>query len=159
MIFVILGTQDKTFSRLLNALEKEIKKENIKEKVIVQAGSTKYKSKYMEIHDYLDMKSFNKYINDADYIITHGGVGAILDSIKKNKKVLVVPREQKYDEHENDHQIQITERFTKMGYILPCMDTKDISLKIQELKEFKPKKFVSNNKKLINKIEEYIDNL
>ena len=123
MIFVILGTQDKPFSRLLNALEKEIKKENIKEKVIVQAGSTKYKSKYMEIHDYLDMKSFNKYINDADYIITHGGVGAILDSIKKNKKVLVVPREQKYDEHENDHQIQITERFTKMGYILSCMNT------------------------------------
>lgn len=159
MIFVILGTQDKPFSRLLNALEKEIKKENIKEKVIVQAGSTKYKSKYMEIHDYLDMKSFNKYINDADYIITHGGVGAILDSIKKNKKVLVVPREQKYDEHENDHQIQITERFTKMGYILSCMNTKDISLKIQELKDFKPKKFVSNNKKLISKIEEYIDNL
>lgn len=159
MIFVILGTQDKPFSRLLNALEKEIKKENIKEKVIVQAGSTKYKSKYMEIYDYLDMKSFNKYINDADYIITHGGVGAILDSIKKNKKVLVVPREQKYDEHENDHQIQITERFTKMGYILSCMNTKNISLKIQELKDFKPKKFVSNNKKLISKIEEYIDNL
>lgn len=159
MIFVILGTQDKQFTRLLKALEKEIKKGNIKEKIIVQAGSTKYKSKYMEIYDYLDMKSFNKYIHDADYIITHGGVGAILDSIKKNKKVLVVPRQQKYDEHENDHQIQITERFTKMGYILPCIDTKDISLKIQELKEFKPKKFVSNNKKLISKIEEYIDNL
>lgn len=159
MIFVILGTQDKQFTRLLKALEKEIRKENIKEKIIVQAGSTKYKSKYMEIYDYLDMKSFNKYIHDADYIITHGGVGAILDSIKKNKKVLVVPRQQKYDEHENDHQIQITERFTKMGYILPCIDTKDISLKIQELKEFKPKKFVSNNKKLISKIEEYIDNL
>lgn len=159
MIFVILGTQDKQFTRLLKALEKEIKKGNIKEKIIVQAGSTKYKSKYMEIYDYLDMKSFNKYIHDADYIITHGGVGAILDSIKKNKKVLVVPRQQKYDEHENDHQIQITERFTKMGYILPCMDTKNISLKIQELKEFKPKKFVSNNKKLISKIEEYIDNL
>ena len=159
MIFVILGTQDKQFTRLLKALEKEIKKGNIKEKIIVQAGSTKYKSKYMEIYDYLDMKSFNKYIHDANYIITHGGVGAILDSIKKNKKVLVVPRQQKYDEHENDHQIQITERFTKMGYILPCMDTKNISLKIQELKEFKPKKFVSNNKKLISKIEEFIDNL
>ena len=159
MIFVILGTQDKQFPRILKSLEKEIKNKNIKEHVIVQAGCTKYKSKYMEIYDYLDMKSFNNYINDADYIITHGGVGSILDSIKKNKKVLVVPREQKYDEHENDHQIQITERFAKMGYILPCMNTKYISLKIQELKEFKPKKFVSNNKKLINKIEEYIDNL
>ena len=159
MIFVILGTQDKQFPRILKSLEKEIKNGNIKEKIIVQAGSTKYKSKYMEIYDYLDMKSFNNYINEADYIITHGGVGAILDSIKKNKKVLVVPREQKYDEHENDHQIQITERFTKMGYILPCMDTKNIASKIEELKKFNPQKFVSNNKKLIKKIEEFIDNL
>lgn len=159
MIFVILGTQDKPFTRLLESLEREIKKGNIKEKIIVQAGCTKYKSKYMKIYDYLDMKTFNKYISNSDYIITHGGVGSILDSIKKYKKVLVVPRQQKYDEHENDHQIQITERFTKMGYILPCMNTKEIALKIQELKEFKPKKFVSNNKKLINKIEEYIDNL
>lgn len=159
MIFVILGTQDKPFTRIIQSLEKEIKKNNIKEKVIVQAGCTKYDSKYLEIYDYLDMKTFNKYISSADYIITHGGVGSILDSLKKNKKVLVIPREKKYNEHENDHQIQITERFTKMGYILSCRNTSEISKKINQLKEFKPKQFISNNKKLITKIEEYIDNI
>lgn len=159
MIFVILGTQDKPFTRIIKSLEKEIKKNNIKEKVIVQAGCTKYDSKYLEIYDYLDMKTFNKYISSADYIITHGGVGSILDSLKKNKKVLVIPREKKYNEHENDHQIQITERFTKMGYILSCRNTSEISKKINQLKEFKPKQFISNNKKLITKIEEYIDNI
>ena len=66
MIFVILGTQDKPFTRLLKALEKEIKKGNITEPVIVQAGSTIFKSKYMEIHDYLDMKTFNDYIKKCD---------------------------------------------------------------------------------------------
>ena len=48
MIFVTLGTQDKGFPRLLDAIEKQIKKGNIKEKVIVQAGLTEYKSKNMK---------------------------------------------------------------------------------------------------------------
>lgn len=159
MIFVILGTQDKPFPRILQALEREIKKGNITEKVVVQAGCTTFKSNNMEIYDYLDMKTFNNYIKKSNYIITHGGVGSIIDSLKKNKKVLVVPRRKDYNEHENDHQLQITEKFTKMGYILSTTNVKNISKKIQELKEFTPIKYKSNNKKMITKLEEYIDNL
>lgn len=159
MIFVILGTQDKQFKRILQALEREIKKGNIKERIVVQAGCTQFKSKNMEIYDYLDMKQFNSFIKESDYVITHGGVGSILDSIKKNKKVLVVPRTKEYDEHENDHQIQITEQFTKMGYILSCTNTKNLMNYIEELKSFEPKKFKSNNTKMIKNIEKYIDNI
>lgn len=159
MIFVILGTQDKQFKRILQALEREIKKGNIKERIVVQAGCTQFKSKNMEIYDYLDMKQFNLFIKESDYVITHGGVGSILDSIKKNKKVLVVPRTKEYDEHENDHQIQITEQFTKMGYILSCTNTKNLMDYIEKLKSFEPKKFKSNNTKMIKNIEKYIDNI
>ena len=45
MIFVTLGTQDKDFSRLLKAIDREIEKGTIKEKVIVQAGHSKYESR------------------------------------------------------------------------------------------------------------------
>ena len=55
MIFVILGTQDKKFPRLLEALQKKIDEGKIskKEEIIVQAGSTKYESKNMKIIDFL----------------------------------------------------------------------------------------------------------
>jgi UDP-N-acetylglucosamine transferase subunit ALG13 len=53
MILVTLGTQDKDFSRLLKAIDKLIEKKVIKEKVIVQAGYTKYKSKNMQIFDFV----------------------------------------------------------------------------------------------------------
>ena len=52
MILVVLGTQDKQFTRLLKAVDKEIEKGNIKDKVVVQAGQTKYESKKMEIFDF-----------------------------------------------------------------------------------------------------------
>ena len=44
MILVTLGTQDKPFTRLLDAVLREIEKGNIKDEVIVQAGCTKYET-------------------------------------------------------------------------------------------------------------------
>lgn len=159
MTLVILGTQDKTFDRLLKAIEKQIKLGNLEGDVIVQAGSTKYESKYMKIFDYIPMEQFDEYIKEADLVITHGGVGTILSSIRKNKKVIAVPRLSKYKEHENDHQLEIVSEFTKRGYIIPCYDLKKLDESIKKIKEFEPKKYRSNNRKMLNIIEDYIDSL
>ena len=159
MIFVILGTQDKEFTRLLKQVEKEIKKGNIKDKVIVQAGSTKYKSEYMEILDYISMNEFKNYIKKSDYIITHGGVGTILDALLLNKKIIAVPRLSIYKEHENDHQVQIIEEFSNMGYIIDGSRLNKLDESINKLNTFIPKSYKSNNKNMINLIENYIDNL
>ena len=69
MTLIILGTQDKTFPRLLKAIEREMKKGNIKDKVIVQAGQTKYESKNMEIFDFIEMNKFNSLLKEADLVI------------------------------------------------------------------------------------------
>ena len=42
MILVTLGTQDKSFERLLKALDQLIEKKVIQEEVVVQAGYTNY---------------------------------------------------------------------------------------------------------------------
>ena len=44
MIFVMLGTQNNSFKRLLEMIDSLIEKGKIKEEVIVQAGYTKYES-------------------------------------------------------------------------------------------------------------------
>ena len=82
MILVVLGTQDKQFDRLLKAVDEEIELGNIKDRVVVQAGYTKYKSKNMEIFDLLPGPEFEKLMDEANLIITHGGVGTILSAIK-----------------------------------------------------------------------------
>ena len=104
MILVILGTQDKQFPRLLEAIDKEIEKGTIKDRVVVQAGQTKYESKNMEILGLLPEPEFNKLMDEADLIITHGGAGTILSAIKKGKRVIACARLAKYKEHHNDHQ-------------------------------------------------------
>lgn len=157
MIFVTLGTQDKEFTRLLEAIDREIEKGNIKERVVVQAGYTKYESKNMEIFDLIPTDEFNKYIKSADLIITHGGAGSILTGIKNNKKVIAAARLYKYKEHTNDHQKQIVKEFADEGYILELRDFNKLGKLIEKSKSFTPKKFVSNTPNMIKLIEDYIE--
>lgn len=158
MIFVTLGTQDKQFKRLLKDIDECITNGVIKDNVIVQAGYTKYDSKSMKIYDLLDKDEFDKYIKECDLLITHGGVGSILTGLKNNKKVIAAPRLAKYNEHMNDHQLQIVSRFSEMGYILAYNECDDLSYIIEKSKTFKPKKYVSNTDNMIQIIKNFIDN-
>lgn len=152
MIFVTLGTQDKPFKRLIDYLENS----HIDDEIIVQAGFTDYKSDKLKIYKYIDKDDFDKYIKEANYVICHGGVGTIINCLENNKKVLVVPRLSKYGEHQNDHQLQIASVYADKGYILVMNDNDDIDKKYEELKDFKPKKFVSNNKIFVSNLKKYI---
>ena len=157
MILVVLGTQDKDFSRLLKAVDREIENGNIKDKVIVQAGQTKYESKNMEIFDLVPAPEFDKMMDDADIIITHGGAGTILTAIKKGKKIIAAARLAKYGEHHNDHQRQIIGEFAKQGYILELRDFNKLGVMLKKIKTFRPKKFESNTKNMIKLIDNYIE--
>ncbi len=157
MILVTLGTQDKEFPRLLQAIEKQIEKGNIKEDVIVQAGCTKFTSKYMKIFDLIPTDEFDDLVNKCDLLITHGGVGSILTGLNHHKKVIAAPRLAKYKEHTNDHQKQIVRKFSEEGYILELRDMNQLNKVLMKAKTFKPKKYKSNTEHMIQLIEKYID--
>ena len=99
-----------------------------------------------------------EYIKKADLIISHAGVGSILNILQNNKKAIVVPRLAKYKEHTNNHQIQIAEEFSKKGYILYAKDISDLAKLVKESNKFVPNK-LEHNMELINTIEEFIDNI
>ena len=90
MILVTLGTQDKPFTRLLDAVLREIENGNIQDEVVVQAGCTKYETDKMQIFDLIPMEEFDKLMKQCDLLITHGGVGSIITGLKCNKKVIAV---------------------------------------------------------------------
>lgn len=159
MIFITLGTQDKPFPRILDAVQKEIDSGNIKDKVIVQAGCTKYKSKDMQLFDFLPREEFSKQLEKCDLLITHGGVGSIIGGLKLGKKIIAVPRLAKYKEHINDHQKQIINIFDKEGYIIGINDLKDLPQALKKAMRFKPKKYISNTPKFIKMLTDIIDNI
>ena len=157
MIFVTLGTQDKQFRRLLDATLAL----RIDEKVVIQYGSTKPDEdmvenleKNFELHQYLSNEEFEKYMKEARVIITHAGVGTIIEGLKLDKMMIVAARLKKYKEHVNDHQLQILDTFEKEGYILRLDDFSKLPELLKE--NFKLKKFNSNKNNFNTYLEEEI---
>lgn len=159
MILVLLGTQNNSFHRLLEEIDRLIDKNIINEEVIVQAGYTKYKSKNMKIFDLLPKEELEKYQQKADLIITHGGVGSIISSIKKDKKVIAIPRKHEYEEHVNNHQQEIVQLFNKKGYIIGIDNIEELEKTIIQLEKFIPNKYKQDNKKILNIINEFIEKI
>lgn len=157
MILVTLGTQDKIFPRLIEAVEKQIDLGNIKEEVIVQAGSTKYETDKMKILDYIPEEEFIKLVKDANYVITHAGESNIRMGLRYNKKMIVAARLKKYGEHVNDHQMQLLEFFAENGYIIPLNDFNKLDEAIKQIETFKPNEFKSNTNTFIKLLEEEIE--
>ena len=159
MILVLLGTQNNSFHRLLEEIEKNIKDGTIKEEVIVQAGYTKFQSHRMRIIDLMSKEQLEQFQDEADLIITHGGVGSIISSIEKGKKVIAVPRMHEYGEHVNNHQKEIVKDFNDKGYIIGIEKVEDLKQAIIKSKDFEPKKYQTNNEKMLKIIENFIDNI
>lgn len=160
MILVILGTQDKSFHRLLDEVERLIDNGMIKEEVIAQNGYTEFHPRHIKMHPFLDRTEMAKLQKEASYVITHAGVGSIMECLEQKKKVIVVPRLKKYKEHTNDHQLQILNTFCNSGYVIGCQEVSELETCIQKINRFKPQKLKNNsNQKMIAVITEYIEHL
>ena len=163
MIFVTLGSHDKPFNRLLEAVQEEIDKKNIKDEVIVQAGATKFSSKDMKIFDLISIQEFDDLVSRCDLLITHGGVGSIMTGLKKGKKVIACARLAKYKEVVNDHQRQIIENFDKAEQVIKSVieqNPENINyisdLADVYIKEKKYDEAIELVKKVIDENEKYI---
>ena len=152
MIFVTIGTHELPFTRLLSYLEQI----DIKEEVIIQSGNTKFNSKKYKTIDFMDKDEFDEYMNRADLVICHSGVGTILATMNRNKKVIVMPRLKEYKEHNDDHQKEICDKFSKLNYIIKCETKDELKVAIDDYKNIKLNEYVNENKRLIDYLENYI---
>lgn len=157
MILVMLGTQNNSFHRLLEEIDKLIKKEVIKEEVIVQAGYTKYETPKMKIFSLIPKDELKQLQQEARLIITHGGAGSIITSLKCGKKVIAVPRKHEYGEHVNNHQEEIVELFNKKGYIIGTKGVEDLEQAIEKAENYNYVQYKSDNQKMLKIIEDFID--
>lgn len=153
MTLVTLGTQHQEFTRLLDYIEKS----DLKGEIIVQAGYTKYESKRMKIFNFISYDEMEKYIDKSDLVITHAGTGSIVMPLKKDKKVIACARLSKFGEHVDDHQVELVDVFYSEGYILKVDEDTSLNEVLKNIKDFKPKKFVSNTKKFIENLEQEIN--
>ena len=152
MIFITLGSQKFQFNRLLKAVD-EIA---VDDEIFAQIGYSDYKPRNYRYKEFLDRDEFEQMMSKADIVITHGGTGAIIEAVKKGKKVIAVPRLKKYGEHVDDHQIQLIGQFRNLELIYACEDM-DLEKAMRTVKETEYKSYQSNTERIIKSLEEFIE--
>ena len=104
-----------------------------------------------------------EYITMSNIVITHAGVGTIMECINKNREIIVLPRKEEYGEHVNNHQEEIAYEMEKKG-LLKKVDTyeqlKNSVIEIIKNNEGKNKKnYISNNEKFNDMLINYLKNI
>lgn len=160
MIFVTIGNQNFQFKRFLEKIENLLKNNFINDEVIAQIGYTDFESDFMQTFDFLTKEKFNEYIEKSEYVISHSGTGSLISCLRNDKCVIAGARLKRLGEHIDNHQTEILEAFSREKYILKLNEEfSDLEEKIEQVKNFAPKKFVSNNNKfnedLIRIIEDF----
>jgi UDP-N-acetylglucosamine transferase subunit ALG13 len=156
MIFVTVGTHTQSFNRLLKAVDELIAKGKIKEEVIMQIGYSTYEPKHARWFRFTTHDEIEKLNKEARIIITHGGAGSILTALKYKKPTIVIPRLKKFDEHTDDHQLDLVKTLEKEGKVIGVYDIKDLELAI---KEVKITTYKQTRRALIEEIKNFLDNV
>ena len=143
---------------------KIIKLNNNKEKNKNNKENNKEENKEdITVFSMLKPEEMKKYIIDSSFVITHAGVGTIMECVENNKEIVVLPRKEKYAEHVNNHQEEIASEMEKNG-LLKKVDTydklKEVVIEIIRKRNNKKENiYVSNNEKFNDKLIEYLEGI
>ena len=149
-VLVTIGSMaEKKFTRLFQAVD-ELCEEGVLDgaEVTAQVGFDHYHSSYYKCFDMVSDENFKKMIDRSDLVITHAGTGTVTASLKRGKKVIIFPRRAAWDEHYDDHQMELAELFAKKGYALQAGCKEELKYHIQHIDDFHPVPFRSDNKRM-----------
>lgn len=156
MIFITVGTHTQSFNRLLKEVDRLAGEKKIKEKMIAQIGRSSYEPKHIEWFRFTDFKTLNNLYKNTNLIVAHGGAGSILNGLSNNKPVIAVPRLKKYNEHVNDHQMDLVKQLEKSKKIVAVYDISKLKDEIITLIKNKKSKRIKTESKICDEIEKFL---
>lgn len=156
MIFVTVGTHEQQFDRLVEYMDNWSMCHD--EKVVIQTGYSAYKPTYCEWSKFFPYQEMIELVKKARIVITHGGPSSFIMPLQIGKTPIVVPRQKKYDEHVNDHQVKFCHQVEeRMGTIVVVDDIAELGEIIDSYNKIKKEeKNMSNNKKFCEDLDDIV---
>jgi UDP-N-acetylglucosamine transferase subunit ALG13 len=115
MILVTVGTEQFPFNRLMQWIDLLIQENLIEEDVIVQYGTCTYLPSGTTVYRMLKEDAFRDLIQKARVVIAHCGEGTVLLLDELQRPFILVPRSVRFQEHVDDHQVELALALTQMG--------------------------------------------
>ncbi|PXX52504.1 UDP-N-acetylglucosamine transferase subunit ALG13 [Hungatella effluvii] len=163
MIFVTVGTHEQQFNRLVQKID-ELKRDGvIEEKVLIQTGYSTYEPEYCEWSQWIPYPKMLENVNKARIVVTHGGPSSFIMPLQVGKTPIVVPRQAKFDEHVNDHQVKfcnaVAERYGSIFVVENILKLGEAIMGYEDLFKAMPGKQESNNAKFNAELEKIVEEM
>ncbi|MBI3385653.1 glycosyltransferase [Candidatus Gottesmanbacteria bacterium] len=119
MILVTVGSTLFPFPRMAKLVKNLAKANGSREKIIFQYGHTPPSNinKNIELYPFMSHENLMAYMRRARIIICHGGPATIYQALSFGKIPWVLPREKRFGEHVNDHQVDFGQFMNNRKYI------------------------------------------
>ncbi|MEJ9304697.1 glycosyltransferase [Priestia megaterium] len=128
MIFVTVGTHEQSFDRLLIEIDRYAKENCLsKESIVVQKGYSNYELKHVTAQTMFSIEEMSNFYEKADLILTHGGPGSMFPAWILGKPIIAIPRQAKFNEHVDNHQLEFCDFMESKGKLVAVKDISELS--------------------------------
>jgi UDP-N-acetylglucosamine transferase subunit ALG13 len=116
VIFVTVGTQ-LPFERLVSAMDRWSGGRTPRPDVLAQVGGGRLDYPNLRCVRSLDAAAYAEAIAGARLLVAHAGTGSILTALDCGVSVIIMPRDDRLNEHRDDHQMQTARQLERMGLV------------------------------------------
>ena len=163
MIYVTVGTHEQPFDRLIKCVDELKGNGIIKDDVVIQYGYSNYLPRNCTGKKLFDKQDMIKNYEKAGIIIMHGGPSSIIQALQLGKIPIVIPRQKKFGEHINDHQLKfcraVSECYNNIILVEEIDDLKDAISGYGDLSAERKASGFNNNTKFIEGLNRIVEKL
>jgi UDP-N-acetylglucosamine transferase subunit ALG13 len=128
LIFTTVGTHDAPFDRLvrrMDALAGETE-----EPVWIQVGHATVTPGRAPYRRFFLPEEYRRLFEESRTIVSHAGIGTLLEAARRRKPLVCVPRLRRFGEHWDDHQLEICRELARSGTLHFVDDPNDLDLTV-----------------------------
>ncbi len=135
MIFLTVGTI-LPFDRLVQALDEWAAAQEHLPEIFGQVGRLKadsYRPKSFKWTERVTPMEFRDRVVNAEFIVTHAGIGTIVTALAHSTPVLLLPRRAALREIVNDHQLETIKHFVNHPGVRVAMEADELGVQLDIL--------------------------
>jgi UDP-N-acetylglucosamine transferase subunit ALG13 len=108
VILVTLGTHAAPMDRLADAVDALVRDGIVgrTEEIVFQAAAVRLRPRHATTVEVVAFETLAAWLRGARVVICHAGPGTILQAIASGRRPIVVPRDPRFGEHVDDHQLR-----------------------------------------------------
>lgn len=146
MIFVTVGTTD--FDALVQEMDRIAPR--LGEEVLAQIGRGRYEPK--NLRWFRTAPSLEPYYRQADLVVSHGGMGTVMEVAGMGKPLVALSNPDRYDRHQDD----LLGYMERQGHLLWCRDLARLESDILRARSISFRPYISPPTRVHEVIRDYL---